>query len=112
MMVFLSDAFAATAATTSTSAANSNASFFMLGAIVLVFYFLMIRPQNKRAKEQKDMLAQLAKGDEVVTNGGILGKITALGEQFITLQLAEGVAIKVQRAAVTTVVPKGTCKDA
>jgi preprotein translocase subunit YajC len=80
--------------------------------IFVVFYFLLIRPQAKRAKEHKAMVAALATGDEVVTSGGILGKVTEAGEQFLTVEVAEGVRVKVQRHTVSTVLPKGTIKSA
>ena len=82
--------------------------FLPLILIFVVFYFMLIRPQMKRAKEHKQLVAALAKGDEVVTNGGILGKITALGDSFVTMELAENVQIKVQRHAIANVMPKGT----
>lgn len=78
----------------------------------VVFYFLLIRPQTKRAKEHREMVAALAKGDEVVTNGGLLGKITQVGDQFIDLELGEGQTVKVQKHAVSALVPKGTLKSA
>lgn len=83
--------------------------------LVLLFvllYFLMIRPQAKRAKEHRNMLQALQKGDEVVTSGGTLGKVTNVGEQFITLEIAPNVEIKVQKPSVQTVLPKGTIKSA
>jgi preprotein translocase subunit YajC len=80
--------------------------------IFVVFYFLLIRPQSKRAKEHKAMVAALAVGDEVVTSGGILGKIVETGEQFVTVEIASGVQIKVQRQTISNVVPKGTLKSA
>ena len=80
--------------------------------IFVVFYFLLIRPQQKRAKEHRNMVANLAKGDEVVTNGGTLGKILEVDENFLTVEVAEGVNIKVQRAAVSQMMPKGTVKSA
>jgi preprotein translocase subunit YajC len=80
--------------------------------IFVVFYFLLIRPQAKRAKEHKAMVAALATGDEVVTSGGILGKVTEAGEQFLTVEVAEGVRVKVQRHTVSSVLPKGTLKSA
>lgn len=86
-------------------------SLIMLGLLFAVFYFLLIRPQAKRAKEHRSMVQALAKGDEVVTNGGTLGKITDVGEQFVTLEVADGVNIKLQRSAVQTVLPKGTIKS-
>jgi preprotein translocase subunit YajC len=80
--------------------------------IFVVFYFLLIRPQAKRAKEHKAMVAALAAGDEVVTSGGILGKVTEAGEQFLTVEIAEGVRVRVQRHTVSSVLPKGTLKSA
>ena len=94
--------------------AQSNPIMQLLPLILIfvVFYFLLIRPQAKRAKEHKAMVAALAVGDEVVTSGGILGKVTEAGEQFLTVEVAEGVRVKVQRHTVSTVLPKGTMKSA
>jgi preprotein translocase subunit YajC len=86
-------------------------SFLPLIVIFIIFYFLLIRPQMKRAKEHRKLVAELANGDEVVTNGGLLGKITNVGESFVTLELADNVKIKVQRQAITSVMPKGTIKS-
>ena len=77
-----------------------------------IFYFLIIRPQSKRAKEHKKMLADLTKGDEVVTSGGLLGKVVRLGENFIELELTENTHVRVQKQAVTGLMPKGTLKSA
>ncbi len=82
--------------------------------IVLMFvllYFMMIRPQMKRAKEHKSMTEALQKGDEVVTTGGLLGKITKVSDAYITLEVASGIEINVQRPAVQTILPKGTLKS-
>jgi preprotein translocase subunit YajC len=87
-------------------------SFLPLIVIFVVFYFLLIRPQMKRAKEHKALVAQLAAGDEVVTSGGILGKITNVGESFVTIELAENVKVKLQKHAIASVMPKGTIKSA
>jgi preprotein translocase subunit YajC len=76
----------------------------------VVLYFVMIRPQMKRQKEHKTMIDALAKGDEVVTSGGLAGRITKLGESFLGVEIANGVEIQVQRAAVVQVLPKGTVK--
>ncbi|MGL4233910.1 MAG: preprotein translocase subunit YajC [Casimicrobium sp.] len=81
----------------------------MIG-IFVVFYFLLIRPQQKRAKEQKAMLEALQKGDEVVTAGGIVGKVTKLDENYVTLQVAGSNEISFQRSAVTALLPKGSLK--
>lgn len=91
---------------------NAFVQLLPLVLIFVVFYFLLIRPQAKRAKEHKAMVAALAVGDEVVTAGGILGKVTETGDQFLTVELAEGVRVKVQRHTVSTVLPKGTLKNA
>ncbi|MEA3195698.1 MAG: preprotein translocase subunit YajC [Betaproteobacteria bacterium] len=82
--------------------------------IVLMFviiYFLMIRPQMKRAKEQRQMIEALQKGDEVITAGGVLGRISKLGEAYVTVEIAPNTEISVQKAAVQTVLPKGTLKS-
>jgi preprotein translocase subunit YajC len=96
--------------------APGQGSFFMtVGPMILifvVFYFLLIRPQAKRAKEHKAMVSALGVGDEVVTAGGILGKVTETAEQFLTVEIANGVQVKVQRHTVTSVLPKGTLKSA
>jgi preprotein translocase subunit YajC len=85
-------------------------SIFLIVAMFAVLYFLMIRPQMKRAKEHKTMVDALQKGDEVVTAGGILGRISKIGDAHLTLEVAPNVEIQVQRAAVQTVLPKGTIK--
>jgi preprotein translocase subunit YajC len=84
----------------------------MMAVFVVIFYFLLIRPQQKKQKEHQAMLGKLAEGDEVVTAGGILGRIVEVGDQFLTLEIADNVRIKVQRFQVTTLVPKGTIKGA
>ena len=84
----------------------------ILVAFVGLFYFMLIRPQQKRMKEQQAMLSKLASGDEVVTSGGILGRITDVGESFVTLEVADGVRIRVQRAQISQLMPKGTLKGA
>jgi preprotein translocase subunit YajC len=80
--------------------------------LFVLFYFMLIRPQSKRAKEHRDMVAKLAAGDEVVTTGGILGRITDVGETFIAIDIAPNVTIKVQRAQIAQMMPKGTVKSA
>lgn len=84
----------------------------MMVIFLVIFYFLLIRPQQKKAKEHQAMLAKLAAGDEVVTAGGILGKITEIGDGYVSLEIADGVRIKVQRFQITSLVPKGTVKSA
>jgi preprotein translocase subunit YajC len=87
-------------------------SFLPLILIFAVFYFLLIRPQTKRAKEHKKMVSELKNGDEVVTSGGVLGRIVEAGDQFLTLEVADGVNLKIQRNTVAAVMPKGTFKGA
>ncbi|MGH8076364.1 MAG: preprotein translocase subunit YajC [Lysobacter sp.] len=80
--------------------------------LIGVMYFMMIRPQMKRAKEHKGMLEKLAKGDEVLTNGGIAGTVTDMGDNFITVEIADNVRIRIQKGAIANVLPKGTLKSA
>lgn len=87
---------------------TGQAPFFLL--MIAVMYFVMIRPQMKKQKEHKAMVEALAKGDEVVTAGGVLGRVSNLGENFIGVEIAPGVEIQVQRSAVVQVLPKGTMK--
>ena len=84
----------------------------MMGIFIVIFYFLLIRPQQKKAKEHQAMLAKVAAGDEVVTAGGILGRVIEVGDVFLTLEIAEGVRIKVQKFQISSLVPKGTLKGA
>ena len=85
-------------------------TFLPMIAIVVVFYFLLIRPQQKRAKETKTMLSALQKGDEVVTAGGVVGKISKLSDAYANLEIAPNVEITVQRSAISLLLPKGTLK--
>ena len=82
----------------------------LMGLFFVIFYFMLIRPQSKRAKEHRAMLAALAAGDEVVTSGGILGKVIEVGDNFVTVEVADGVRLKVQKAQIQGVMPKGTVK--
>lgn len=86
--------------------------YLMMGAFIVVFYFLLFRPQQKRAKEHQSLISKLAPGDEVVTSGGLLGRITEVGEHFVTLEVADSVRVKVQKSQVNTLMPKGTLKSA
>ena len=85
-------------------------AFLPMIAIFVVFYFLLIRPQQKKAKEARAMLEALQKGDEIVTAGGVLGRISKLGDQYLTVEIANGTEIMVQRGAVAQLLPKGTIK--
>jgi|SRR5690606_1608890 preprotein translocase subunit YajC len=87
-------------------------NFLILPLMLVVFYFLLIRPQQKRHKEHQAMLSKLATGDEVVTGGGMLGRVTEVADGFVTVEIADGVRIKVQRQQITQLVPKGTYKSA
>ncbi|XOV90725.1 MAG: preprotein translocase subunit YajC [Pseudomonadota bacterium] len=84
---------------------------FIIVAFALVFYFIVWRPQSKRAKEHRELVGGLAKGDEVVTNGGMLGKITKVEEQYLVVEVANNVEIKLQKHAVAAALPKGTIKQ-
>ncbi|MDR9432730.1 MAG: preprotein translocase subunit YajC [Spiribacter sp.] len=79
-------------------------------ALIVIFYFLLIRPQQKRAKEHKKLVQNLGKGDEVLTTGGIVGRITDVGDTFTSLELAEGLEVRLQKTAVAQVLPKGSLK--
>ena len=79
--------------------------------IFVVFYFLLIRPQQKKAKEHRAMVAAVTKGDEVVTNGGLLGKVTDVDDNFASVEIASGITVKVQKAAISQLMPKGTVKS-
>ena len=105
MSFFISDAWAAP------EQPDPIMSFLPLILIFVVFYFLLIRPQTKRAKEHKKMVEGLAKGDEVVTSGGLLGRITQVGENFVQVKVAEGVEVKIQKQSIATLMPKGTVKE-
>lgn len=83
---------------------------FLMIFFVVIFYFFLIRPQMKQAKEHKQLVSNLAKGDEIVTNGGMLGKINQVGDNFIVLEVARDTEVKVQKTAVSAVLPKGTLK--
>ncbi len=108
MDFFISDAMAAGAA----PEGGGLQLVFMVALFFGIMYFMIIRPQSKKAKEHTSLLDALSKGDEIVTNGGILGKITKLGDNFIELQVSDTSTIKIQRHAIASVMPKGTMKGA
>jgi preprotein translocase subunit YajC len=103
--MFISSAYAQTAAG---STENSLMSLLPLVLMFVVLYFIMIRPQMRRQKEHKAMIEALAKGDEVVTSGGLVGKVSKMGESFLHVEVADGVELQVQRQAVVQVLPKGS----
>ena len=84
----------------------------LMAAFIALFYFMLNRPQQRRAKEHQTLVSKLAAGDEVVTGGGLLGRITEVGDTFVTLEVADGVRVKVQKVQVTQLMPKGTLKSA
>jgi preprotein translocase subunit YajC len=106
--VFISSAYAQASGA---SPSSDIMTFLPMILIVVVFYFLLIRPQQKRAKETKAMLQALQKGDEVVTAGGVLGKITKLSDAYANVEIADSVEITVQRSAISLLLPKGTLKS-
>ncbi|MFM6986276.1 MAG: preprotein translocase subunit YajC [Hydrogenophaga sp.] len=106
--MFISSAYAQAAGAASTQ--DTLVSMLPLVLMFVVLYFVMIRPQMKKAKEHKAMVEALAKGDEVVTAGGFLGKVTKIGESHIGVDIANGVEVQMQRTAVVQVLPKGTLK--
>jgi preprotein translocase subunit YajC len=109
--VFISEAFAQAAPpATSGGAGLGIEQLVMFGGLFLVMYFVMIRPQMKRQKEHKKMIDALAKGDEVVTSGGLLGKVAKINENTLHVEIATGVEVQVQRSAVVQVLPKGSVK--
>ena len=108
--MFISQAFAQAAPAATGSTQDSLLSFLPIVLMFVVLYFIMIRPQMKRQKEHKAMIEAVAKGDEVVTAGGLLGRVSKLGETYISLELAPNVEVQVQRTSVVQVLPKGTVK--
>ena len=112
MSFFISDAIAEAGANAAApSAADPLASLILPIGLVVLFYFFLIRPQSKRQKEHRQMVSELQKGEEVITSGGILGKITNVNDDFITLEIAKDVSLRIQKNAVQTIMPKGTIKE-
>ncbi len=109
MSFFISDAFAE-AAPAASQGGDPISSLIFFGGFILIFYFLLIRPQQKRAKEHRNLVANIAKGDEVITNGGLLGKVTKVNDDYLSVEVADNVTVRLQRAAITSVLPKGTLK--
>jgi len=109
--VFISQAYAQTAP--AAAGGDTQSTLFSLLPLVLMFvvlYFIMIRPQMKKQKEHKAMVEAIAKGDEVIIAGGVLGRVAKLGDNFLHVEVANGVELQVQRASVVQVLPKGTFK--
>ena len=111
--MFISSAFAQTAPAAATAGGDMQSSLMSMLPLLLMFvvlYFVMIRPQMKKQKEHKAMIDALAKGDEIITAGGFLGKVSKLGDSFLSIEIANGVEVQMQRSAVVQVLPKGTIK--
>jgi preprotein translocase subunit YajC len=89
---------------------NAFMQFLPLILLVILFYFMLIRPQMKRSREHREMLGKIAKGDEVVTAGGIAGKVVNIGEAYVSIEVADNVSIKIQKSSISSVLPKGTLK--
>jgi len=106
---FISDA--AAQATAPAGGSSPISALILPVLLIVVFYFLLIRPQQKKQKEHRSMIDALSAGSEVVTGGGVLGKVTDVGEQFVTVEVAQGVLIKVQRHSIAAVLPKDTLKN-
>ena len=108
------DLFETTALAAGAVAPGANAGIInlvMLGGFVLIFYFLLIRPQNKRRKEHQNLVAGLSKGDEVVTAGGLVGQVTKVEDDFVKVQVNEQNEVRIQKSAVGATLPKGTLKS-
>ena len=111
--MFISSAFAQTAPAAAAAGGDMQSSLMSMLPLLLMFvvlYFVMIRPQMKKQKEHKAMIDALAKGDEIITAGGFLGKVSKLGDSFLSIEVANGVEVQMQRSAVIQVLPKGTIK--
>ena len=110
--MFISSAFAQTAPAAAAGGDMQSSLMSMLPLVLMfvVLYFVMIRPQMRKQKEHRTMIEALAKGDEIVTSGGLLGKVTKMGDSYLGLEVASGVELQVQRSAVVQVLPKGSIK--
>jgi preprotein translocase subunit YajC len=111
--MFISSAFAQTAPAAAAAGGDMQSTLMSMLPLLLMFavlYFVMIRPQMKKQKEHRSMIDALAKGDEIVTAGGLLGKVSKIGDAYIGVELASGVEVQMQRQAVVQVLPKGTLK--
>lgn len=112
MSFLISDAFANAAPAAGPHQAGGASMLITFGLMFAVFYLFFIRPQNKRAKAHRDMITNLTVGDEVVTSGGLAGKVTQMNEQFVQVEIADNIQVKVQRPAITSILPKGTLQAA
>ncbi len=108
---FISNANAATTTAAAQSPQGGFSFFIMMGVLIFFMYFAIWRPQSKRAKEQRNLLGSLAKGDEVVTAGGILGTITKIADNYVVVALSDNVEVTIQKASIVSALPKGTLKS-
>jgi preprotein translocase subunit YajC len=108
---FIPNAMAAQAPPAAGAPEAGYLNILIIVAFALVFYFIVWRPQSKRQKEHRDLVAGLAKGDEVVTNGGLIGKISRVEDQYLVVEIADNVEVRLQKGAVTAALPKGTIKQ-
>ena len=111
MSFFISPAYADAVGGSAAGGPSGLFSMLLPLGFIAIMYFMLIRPQQKRAKEQQELVSALAKGDEVVFAGGLLGRITRLDDDYAAVEIKEGVEIKVQRATITATLPKGTLKN-
>lgn len=109
--MFISNAYAQATPAADPGLMGNLSTFLPLILMFVVMYFLMIRPQQKRAKEQKAMMDALSKGDEVVTAGGILGRVSKVSDTYVHLEVATGTEVAIQKSSITTLLPKGTLKS-
>ena len=111
MSFFIPSVYAQAADGATAQAPSPWFNLVFIGGFIVIFYFLIWRPQSKRAKEHKSLVDSLAAGDEIMTNGGMLGKITKVDDLYVALQVADNVVLKMQKASVAAVLPKGTMKS-
>ncbi|VAW92841.1 Protein translocase subunit YajC [hydrothermal vent metagenome] len=111
MNFFISEAIAEAGATAA-DAPDPISFWIFMGGMIALFYFMLIRPQQKRAKDARKLVESIAKGDEVVTSGGMLGKIVDVSDLYASIELADNIVIRMQKASITAVMPKGTIKAA
>mgnify|MGYP005667639323 CR=1 FL=1 len=111
MSLFIQAAYAEGAAQAPGAPGAAAFDWLLIVGMVVLFYFFLIRPQNKRAKEHRELIGALAKGDEVITSGGILGKVAKVTDEYVVIEIANGLEIKLQKASVQATLPKGTIKS-
>ncbi|MEE4250196.1 MAG: preprotein translocase subunit YajC [Alcanivoracaceae bacterium] len=111
MSLLISPAFAEAAAPAGAAGPGAGFDWILIVGMVVIFYFFLIRPQSKRAKEHRELVSALAKGDEVVTSGGILGKVNKVTEDYVVIEIAANMEIKLQKNAIAATLPKGTIKS-